>query len=602
LAALEQAGLLRAVDVPPEVHANPVLVSLQSTLAAGILAGPAGQQIITGGNLVDFFNQVRLWYGEDGTEITPYITVKHDLVSPDDPTTYLSFDPPPAADFDLHAAAPTHYQGVYVYVPWANDWDFPQHPDHTDSDETHPENPNFVNVQAPNFAQFLTGTAHTGQAILNGPLAYGAQQFVPLGLPEPYTIQFANGADASASVGEVRIVSQLDSDLDPRSFRLGDLKLGDIQVHVPGSVGSFQSDFDFSASRGFILRVNAGIDVNSNTITWLLQAIDPLTGEVVQDPAKGLLPPDDASGAGRGFVSYTVVPKAGLATGTSISAQARVLFNTTAPLDTPEVRYTIDGVAPVTTLTAAPVVAGGQDYQVNWSAVDDGSGSGVKAVTVYVAEDGGDYSVWLNQTSATSGVYNGAPGHTYQFLALATDNAGNREAAPAGRNLPSDSSQSSLGSLPTVDATTQDLGTLPPESPQPSTNQLFLQAEQGIPSALPVSHLPEFTSVIAPFTAQVFASGIAQSNANIGPVALLPLPDGTLLASGGAARNQLFLFPRQGGTAGTPFATLPYPIYDLALDASGDFIWAATGGGPLLKLDAATGAIVERYGDGLTQT
>ncbi|MBL8480671.1 MAG: putative Ig domain-containing protein, partial [Rhodocyclaceae bacterium] len=47
---------------------------------------------------------------------------------------------------------------------------------------------------------------------------------------------------------------------------------------------------------------------------------------------------------------------------------------------------------------------------------------------------------------------------------------------------------------------------------------------------------------------------------------------------------------------------LPYPIYDLALDASGDFIWAATGGGPLLKLDAATGAIVERYGDGLTQT
>src|SRR5207248_2887841 len=45
LAALTQAGLLRPEDVPPAVHDNPVLVSLQATLAAGILAGPAGNQI-----------------------------------------------------------------------------------------------------------------------------------------------------------------------------------------------------------------------------------------------------------------------------------------------------------------------------------------------------------------------------------------------------------------------------------------------------------------------------------------------------------------------------------------------------------------------------
>ena len=59
LAALTQAGLLRPEDQPPEVHDNPVLVSLQDTLAAGILAGPAGKQIITSGNLVEFFNQVQ---------------------------------------------------------------------------------------------------------------------------------------------------------------------------------------------------------------------------------------------------------------------------------------------------------------------------------------------------------------------------------------------------------------------------------------------------------------------------------------------------------------------------------------------------------------
>src|SRR5262249_18005594 len=152
------------------------------------------------------------------------------------------------------------------------------------------ENPNFINVQAPNFAPFFTGTGLSGQASLNGPLGFGPQQFVPVGQSEPYTIQFANGSHASSTLGEVRIVTQLDPNFDTRSFRLGDLQLGDIKVHIPNSVGSFQSDFDFTNSKGFILRVSAGIDISSNTATWLLQAIDPLTGEVIQDPTKGLLP------------------------------------------------------------------------------------------------------------------------------------------------------------------------------------------------------------------------------------------------------------------------------------------------------------------------
>src|SRR5262249_33211777 len=65
--ALQQAGLLRAQDQPPEVHQNPDIASLMSTLAAGILAGPAGNQIITDGNLVNFFAQVHKWYGDDPT-------------------------------------------------------------------------------------------------------------------------------------------------------------------------------------------------------------------------------------------------------------------------------------------------------------------------------------------------------------------------------------------------------------------------------------------------------------------------------------------------------------------------------------------------------
>src|SRR5204863_6364328 len=154
-------------------------------------------------------------------------------------------------------------------------------------------------------------------------------------------------------------------------------------------------------------------------------------------------------------------------------------------------------------------------------------------------QDGADYAIWLNQSTASSGIYNGQPGHTYQFLALATDNAGNQERPPLGLDVPSDDSHANLGSLPTVAGTTQDLGTPPPASSQPSTNPLFLQVQQGIPSSQPISRQPDFQTVIAPFTGQAFATGMGQSNPDIGPVAILVLPDGSVLASGRAGRNQL---------------------------------------------------------------
>ncbi len=452
-------------------------------------------------------------------------------------------------------------------------------------------------MQPTNFSAFLNGQGTTGEAQLVGPFGSGTPDFVPTGQPLPYTINFSNPSSTS-TVGQIRIVSQLDPNLDPRSFRLGDLQIGDLQVHIPNTVGSFQGDFDFTQSKGFILRVSAGIDVSSGTVTWLLQAIDPATGEVVTDPSRGLLPPGSNAS---GFVTYTALPLAGVTTGTQISAQASVLFDTSAPEDTNTVTNTVDAVAPTTTLTATPIVPGSSDYQVQWTATDDDGGSGVQGVTVYVAEDGGDYQIWLDQTTTTSGIYDGPPGHSYQFLALATDNAGNHEQPPPGLSVPSDGSQANLGALPTVPGTTTDLGTPAQPSTQPSTNPPFTQAQQGIPSPVQVSQPSEFQKILQPFTGRAFATGIAQSEANIGPLAIVAFPDGSALVSGGPARDQLFSFTAEGGQAGTPLATEPFPIYDMALDAAGN-LWATTGGGPLLELNPQTGAIIGQYGDSLTQS
>ena len=73
LTALTQAGIIRPVDEPPQVAEDPLVDSMEAVLAAGILAGPAGNQITTNGNLSQFFADVRTWYGNDPTQNSPYI-------------------------------------------------------------------------------------------------------------------------------------------------------------------------------------------------------------------------------------------------------------------------------------------------------------------------------------------------------------------------------------------------------------------------------------------------------------------------------------------------------------------------------------------------
>src|SRR5262249_30997466 len=155
-------------------------------------------------------------------------------------------------------------------------------------------------------------------ATLAGPQGFGADQFLPAGVPLPYTINFENDPHASSTVGQVQVVTKLDDSLDPFRFELGDMQFGNIAIHVPAGRTSFQGDFAFTQGKGFVLRVSAGLDIPTKTVSWLVQAIDPATGEVIQDPTKGLLPPNNVAGAGSGFVTYQVTPQDGLPTGTTI--------------------------------------------------------------------------------------------------------------------------------------------------------------------------------------------------------------------------------------------------------------------------------------------
>ena len=111
-------------------------------------------------------------------------------------------------------------------------------------------------AQPLNLTQFLQQAAQqnaAAQAMISvrgpqGASAADGSSYVPAGTPLPYTLSLNN--TTGHAVGQVRIVTELDANLDARSLRLGDLKLGDINVHIPVDKAVFQGDFDFTGIKG----------------------------------------------------------------------------------------------------------------------------------------------------------------------------------------------------------------------------------------------------------------------------------------------------------------------------------------------------------------
>ena len=376
------------------------------------------------------------------------------------------------------------------------------------------------------------------------------------------------------------MVEQLDPNLDRASFRLGGLQLGNTTIQLPAE-GSFRAILTTRKRWAISSRVGGHRPEQQHAE---LRHPGHRPDNRRSDPGSALdcLPPAPGS-----RVHHP--PLAGLATGTQISARPGCCSILRRPRTRRRSPNTVDRRHADHDTRRHTRVGRFVEYQVSWNAVGDPGGSGVKSVTVYVAEDGGNYQVWLDQTTATSASTRGKPDTPTNSSRWPPTMRGirsnRRSAARFLRAI-----RASISALcRRVAAASPTLG--PPAQPSTSqaTNPLFVQAKQNVPAPTPLTNPSEFQQVLQPFTAQAFATGIGQSEAGIGPMAILQLANGDCLISGGADRNQLFLFSSTGGAAGTPLATLPYPIYDLALDAAGN-VWAATGGGPLLELNAATGA------------
>ena len=161
------------------------------------------------------------------------------------------------------------------------------------------------------------GTANSGDPnSLIGPAGFGPQGSSPPAQQFPYRIDFENDPTATAPAQRsTSPTSSTPTSTGPPSTHRGRLRRHD--HHHPGRQPALPDHRADDLQRQDLRRPDRlGLDSLTGQVYAHFQSIDPNT-QLPPDVLTGFLPPEDGTGRGMGYFSYTIQPKAGLPTGTA---------------------------------------------------------------------------------------------------------------------------------------------------------------------------------------------------------------------------------------------------------------------------------------------
>jgi hypothetical protein len=287
-----------------------------------------------------------------------------------------------------------------------------------------------------------------------GAAGFGPRAFIAQDVAIPYRVTFENLGPGSVPTPEhpapapaqrVEITDQLSANLDWETFRFTEFGFGDTVITVPDAAAYyFHSQAMRLNDKDFNVEVEMSFDSANGLLRLVFQSLDPLT-ELPPPVLTGFLPPEDGTARGKGYVSYRVRPRAGLATGTEIRNVALIKFDINPVIATNQVDpedpgagtspdkealNTIDAGVPTSSVESLPTVSPGM-FLIRWSGSDDAGGSGVAAFDVLVSDNGGPFLPLLTATTLTSTTFTGQDSHRYGFISVATDAVGHVQPMPA---------------------------------------------------------------------------------------------------------------------------------------------------------------------------
>ncbi len=84
----------------------------------------------------------------------------------------------------------------------------------------------------------------------------------------------------------------------------------------------------------------------------------------------------------------------------------------------------VDTTPPDSSVIPLPLYTPSTSFTVSWNAAADYDGAAITGYTVYVSDDGGAFTPWQTNTTATTATWSGQDGHTYGFYSVAINQAG----------------------------------------------------------------------------------------------------------------------------------------------------------------------------------
>jgi len=220
-----------------------------------------------------------------------------------------------------------------------------------------------------------------------GPEGVGSQGFITSAGRMHYQILFENLAKAQAPAWRIIIVDTLSAVFDPATVEFG------------------RTSHDGEQYKWAMTR-------NGNILRWEIEDIE--------------LPPNLNPPEGEGFVTFSVMPKSGLPSGTVLSNRADIKFDFNASILTNTVVNTLDFTAPTSTMTDLAAELLGPKITVLWNCVDGENGSGTESFVLFASKNGGAFlpvgttdQHWMPVLVEDKS--------NYEFYVLAKDRVGNVE-------------------------------------------------------------------------------------------------------------------------------------------------------------------------------
>lgn len=267
-----------------------------------------------------------------------------------------------------------------------------------------------------------------------GPAGYTNVNYISYPNELLYSVYFENLDSATAPAQTVTITDTLNLTVyDISTFRFGPVQFDTVSIMpLVGDAKDFTEYFDLRPAKDIILKIEGHADTLTGIVKWDFTSIDPMTGELTEDPLGGFLNPNVNAPEGEGNVSFFINYKTGLAHNTQLDNKATIVFDVNPPIATGTYSNRLDLMAPAVNMGTHTMV-NDSTVTLTWSGND--AESGIRDYTLHFSEDDSTYKAISFGNGETTTTFVGELGKTYYFYVTSSDSVGNTSSQPTTPDL-----------------------------------------------------------------------------------------------------------------------------------------------------------------------